>query len=142
MGLDPEDDSFLAGDECELCVDELFDGTTPVCVIAIVQDIEACPDYPAQAPPIPNGVFQLTQVAPCSWEFTDDNGIGFVWRLLAGNSYFWILSPAFHWFYARIEADCYDAFPNGLDCEDYHAIATGGYVTVWWGPGLCKGPCE
>lgn len=139
MGLDPNDDSYPAGGECTVCVDELFGGNTPTCVIAVIQGIEKC--VPGHPDP-PNGVFQLNQLPqPCVWQYHD----GFItinWQLKVDRSIMAVALPPEHWFYAEVMSICHDAFANETDCEVAGIIGHSGYVTIWWGPQMCKGPCE
>jgi len=142
MGLDPNDDSYPDGDECVLCVDELFKGTTPNCVIAIVQDIVPCfPESPIHGTP-PNGSFYLPQVGPCEWAATILKDIYLNWVLSANWSMAMITYPGFYWFKSDIYQNCFDAFPNDNECGVGPVLGEGGYITFWWGPGICKPPCS
>jgi len=141
MGLDPNDDSYPAGSECTVCVDELFGGSTPNMVLAIVQDIKPCPIFPEWAPPIPNGAFCLNQTGPCNWRGFRPDGVSFYWDLLADRSTFRIDWPGWVYFRSTVMDTCYDAFPNDNECMINFAWTFGGYVTIWWGPQICKGPC-
>ncbi len=142
MGLDPNDDSYPAGGECAVCVDELFGGNTPDCVIAIVQDIIPCFPEHAQFHTPPNGAWLLTQSAPCSWDKQLLDGTHFSWSLGLNHSAFLITFPGFFWFESNVLDNCYDAFSNDRECGEGPTIGEEGYVTVWWGPQICKPPCS
>lgn len=140
MGLDPNDDTFEAGDECTVCVDELFGGVTPKTVLAIVQDIVMCPGVPP-LDPMPNGSFNLTQLAnPCHWGCVGPGGYSYTWTLHADRSDFAIETAHTIMFFSRVMEICFDAFSNQADCAGLLTITHEGYVTVWWGPDIPP-PC-
>lgn len=141
MGLDPDDDSFPAGDGCTVCEDELFKGTTPDCILAVVQDIVRCPGTPEIVPGPPNGSFYLPQTGPCVWAKLLPNYTELRWELRPTDSLFTISWPSYFWFFAIVDEVCHDAFANTLECNGPPAAGEGGYVTCWWGPWICKPPC-
>lgn len=142
MGLDPNDNSFPAGNTCAVCEDELFDGVTPICVLAIVQGIEACPWVPIPPYDIPNGAFLLWQDGPCHWSKIVGPGKVIGWTLLGDRSRFVITQEPAVWFFAEVMSICHDAFANTRDCDLHATYGAGGYATVWWGPQMCRPPCE
>lgn len=140
MGLPPDDDSYPPGDECLVCVDELFGGVTPKYVNAIVHDLEKCLPFPVWAEEPPDGVILLTQTTPCAWQFISPTFMSFAWSLEANRSNFAIIRLGFKYFESHVADKCYDAFPNELVCGEGPHLTEGGYVTCWWGPGIGKGP--
>lgn len=131
MGLDPEFPGFESGDECPLCVESLFNGTTPKYVEVDVFDLELCPG----APPLElNGTFLLTQTAPCQW-LGGPPGVGMVWILNIGQSLFTIVSGPVFFFSGVVAASCIDAFVNLIvNCNPPFQMGKNGYATLWWGP--------
>lgn len=142
MGLDPNDDSYPAGNECGICVDELFGGTTPNFILAIIQDIVKCPGIPPGFGEPPNGAFCIPQIDNCRWSGMLDANNSLDWQLLPAESRLYVNWPGFSWFKNIIADKCYDAFLNDNVCGVGLAIGSGGYVTLWWGPQICKDPCS
>lgn len=142
MGLDPNNDDYPEGNENPTCVDELFQGVTPNCVLAIVQGIEACDWVPIPPFSIPNGAYYLPQDGALTWSKIIGPGQVIGWTLLGGISRMVITQEPAVWFFAEVMSPCHDAFANTRDCELHATYGTGGYVTIWWGPQMCRPPCE
>lgn len=131
MGLDPEFDDYEGGAACALCEDVIFDGKTPFYVEAWLMGLEQCPDRPA----VPaNGVYLLSQTAPCRWElFTGD--FLFYWTLGEGLSRFIISSGPVFIFNGFRHEDCIDTVDNSIvACGPAATWGKGGWVMVFWGP--------
>lgn len=131
MGLDPEYPVYEPGDECALCVDLLFDGLTPKYVEVDVSGITKCPIAPVDPP---NGVFLLTQTAPCRWQLLTDDFVAFIWELNNNQSIFSILRLGMIWFKANVAFDCFDAFVNENVCGVGPVWGEDGYALCYWGP--------
>lgn len=138
MGLDPDDNSYEPGDACPLCEAELFDGTTPRHVLAVVQDIEACP---GALDPVPNVTRLLTQTDhnPCIWTGIV-GGIRVTWELLFDRSRINVWVGDHRYFFADTPLLCHDAFANENICLGAD-MGFNGYVTLWWGPHIAPPPC-
>jgi len=131
MGLAPEYPDYEEGDECEVCVDILFDGSTPKYVEAYVTGVTLCPGAPSI---VIDGTFLLTQSGPCVWGLIVA-GILYTWTLRVGQSVFGITSGPAIFFSSIVNDDCYDAFVNQNGPCNWPFIAgTGGYVLLYWGP--------
>jgi len=131
MGTDPETDDYEAGDACTLCVDLLFDGTTPKYVEVDVSGIVKCGIAPNDPP---NGTWLLTQAEePCVWRLT--SGVfSFMWKLGANRSQLSIWQGMFVWFIADIVNECIDAFVNELSGCLVGQYGEDGYALCYWGP--------
>ncbi len=131
MGLDPENTDYEEGDACALCVDALFDGSTPKYVEAHVEGVEVCPG----APPVdPNGVHLLTQQLACAWAVTTA-GLTYAWTLNVGQSIFSIFSGPVRFFSSTVAIACLDSFTNGFNaCIPPLQLGKNGTVKLFWGP--------
>lgn len=137
MGLDPDDDTYDAGDECTRCVDVLFDGVTPEFVMATIFGIIRCPLSPD---PPPNGSYLLTQTGPCSWEAAY-LGYTIGWYLMAAESWFVAGAPNNWFFQSTPQVICRDYFKSKITaCVFNQTIGKFGEAHVFWGPGI-PGPC-
>lgn len=133
MGLSPKFDDYPGGASCALCEDDIFNGKTPFFVEAWVFGIIQCPGPPADPP---NGVFLLPQVDPCRWTLVSPPLI-FDWFLAADRSVFQIASvPDRFWFFSQIFETCIDTFDNQHECGPPIILGDGGWVTIFWGPGI------
>jgi len=140
MGLDPDDDSYTAGDACNWCNDALFGGVTPKKVLAVVQDIVKCAGKEAILGDPPNGSFTLTQILPCRWQYVG-NGFIITWTLSEFNSSFIIVEGAWTWFNSGVALPCFDVFGNQTNCVGAFVLGSGGFAKLWWGPQIGKLPC-
>lgn len=130
MGTPPDDPKYEPGDECPTCNISLFGGVTPKYVEAELIGVTQCPAFPAIPP---NGIYLLTQSAPCIWQAAV--GIWLMrWSLLEISSGFRINSHPFEAFFHFPLIVCHHQFTNQrLVCGGTNA-GVGGFANIFWGP--------
>jgi len=133
VGENPDDGSYIIGDDCLICKAVLFGGANPKYAMASVSGIELCPDVLEGDP---NGSFLLTQaaLAPCVYRGVHGD-YDYVWNITDGSGFAvnMLAPPARAAFASGTDDDCVDEFANQLlECTETDK-GTGGEVTITWG---------
>ncbi len=131
MGLDPELDDFIIGDECGGCSGTIFLDGTPKWVEIVFKDIVACPGAPAP----PNGSHLLPQAFPCTW-FIPFGATGSIfWDFSTGDSVAGAGDGTWSFFLGSNILLCKTDFTNFLTCNGGAPKGgTGGTAEIFWGP--------
>lgn len=137
MGL-PWPPTYEEGDECGICVDDLFDGKTPLYTYAQVTGVDFC-NVQGGWPDL-NRVIRLTQdpISPCFWHARVDGvfplALGYSYILGAVNSQFGIGGiPAGNFFHDLIPAACRHFFNNANVCgPPLFPMGFGGTCHIVW----------
>ena len=130
MGTSPITDSYVPGVDCPVCNLPAFGGIIPRYIEVHLEGMFICPGLP-QAPP--NGVYLLTQIAPCDWTF-NDGFWDFKYKLIVGNSNFTIFTHPWEAFFASVDIECLVSFNNERLICGMENRATGGTASMFWGP--------
>ena len=130
MGTSPPSPIFEPGDDYSICSGSIFADGTPKYIEVHLENQIICPGFP-QAPA--NGVYLLTQVAACQWDF--NNGFwDFKYILVAGFSQFDIFTHPWFAFFHTIAAGCQKEFTNQVGPCGATNSAHSGTATMFWGP--------
>lgn len=131
MGIDPENDDFIIGDECGGCAGTIFIDGTPKYVEIVFADMITCPG----APPAPNGSFLLTQSGICTWHVPWGNAGSAFWDFSGGDSVCGIGDADWFYFLGHNFLLCKTIFDNFRACGGGPVDGgTGGTAEVFWGP--------
>ena len=133
MGTKPITPTFETGDDCELCGCPDLGENTPRYIEAHISGIVDCP---GAILPAPDGVYLLEQfnVRPCIWG-TNIGIQSIILNYENEDSIFEIqVTNNILWFQHQTGLKCSSSFINQLVLCGGDIQATGGTVTVFWGP--------
>lgn len=136
---DPDEPEYEPGNECAVCVEELFDGKTPEFVRA---KFEGLVPYPGEDPPpeMPEFILEQDAVDHCKWiaDFWDNGNLWVVsWHINdpdpEWNSRLTLAITGVPLFWGKSDDTCVAGFENEYNGE-VGFWTKGGTGCVTWGP--------